>query len=83
MDTNAVLDIGLGALLLAGKLAAPILVGSRIVASLSILVPTYRIDDRATQKFGQLIAGAARRLSAGLADGASAPKDSAPKEQHP
>lgn len=31
MDTNAVLDIGLGALLLAGKLAAPILVTALVV----------------------------------------------------
>ncbi|GAA3668533.1 IclR family transcriptional regulator [Microbacterium marinilacus] len=59
-------------------IAAPILVGSRIVASLSILVPTYRIDDRSTDQFGRLIAAAAHRLSAGLTDPAPGPK-----EKHP
>lgn len=56
-------------------IAAPIAVGPRVIASLSILVPTYRIDDRTTQQYGQLIAGAAGRLSTGLTDGAAVPKE--------
>lgn len=46
--------------------AAPIQAGERVVAALSILVPTYRIDNTITAEFGELLAGAAARLSASL-----------------
>ncbi|MCD1268013.1 helix-turn-helix domain-containing protein [Microbacterium sp. MEC084] len=56
-------------------LAAPVMAGRRVVASLSILVPTYRIDERATRQFGRLLSAAARRISAGLTDGTVPPKE--------
>lgn len=48
--------------------AAPITAAGRVVAVLSILVPTYRMSDPAAQQCGELLAAAARRLSARLTD---------------
>ncbi len=50
-------------------IAAPITAAGRIVAAISILVPTYRMSDASAQQCGALLAAAARRLSAGLTDG--------------
>lgn len=50
-------------------LAAPITASGRVVAALSILVPSYRLSDESAQRCGALLASAARRLSAGLTDG--------------
>lgn len=55
--------------------AAPVTAGRRVLASLSILVPTYRIDERTTQQFGRLLADAARRVSVGLTDGPRPPEE--------
>jgi DNA-binding IclR family transcriptional regulator len=50
-------------------IASPITAAGRIVAALSILVPSYRMSDASAQQCGALVAAAARRLSAGLTDG--------------
>jgi DNA-binding IclR family transcriptional regulator len=48
--------------------AAPITAAGRVVAALSILVPTYRMSEASALECGALLAAAARRLSAGLTD---------------
>lgn len=50
-------------------IASPITAAGRIVAAISILVPSYRLSDASGQQCGALLAAAARRLSAGLTDG--------------
>ncbi|MFT4229467.1 MAG: helix-turn-helix domain-containing protein [Microbacterium sp.] len=50
-------------------IAAPITAAGRIVAAMSVLVPSYRMSDASAQQCGALLAAAARRLSAGLTDG--------------
>ncbi|MFJ2542445.1 IclR family transcriptional regulator [Microbacterium sp. NPDC087589] len=50
-------------------IASPISTGERIVAVISILVPSYRMTEKSSQQCGALLATAARRLSAGLTDG--------------
>ncbi|WP_375386310.1 IclR family transcriptional regulator [uncultured Microbacterium sp.] len=50
-------------------LAAPITAAGRIVAAISILVPSYRLTEKSAQQCGVLLATAARRLSAGLTNG--------------
>lgn len=49
--------------------ASPITAAGRIVAALSILVPSYRMTDTSAKQCGALLAAAARRLSAGLTNG--------------
>lgn len=49
--------------------AAPVTAAGRVVAVISILVPSYRMTERSAQQCGVLLAAAARRLSAGLTDG--------------
>jgi flagellar biosynthetic protein FliQ len=51
MDTNAVLDIGLQALLLAGKLCAPILVTALVVGFLVSLVQSITQIQEVTLSF--------------------------------
>ena len=51
MDTNAVLDIGLQALLLAGKLSAPILVTALVVGFLVSLVQSITQIQEVTLSF--------------------------------
>lgn len=48
--------------------ASPITAAGRVVAALSILVPTYRMSEASARDCGALLAAAARRLSAGLTD---------------
>ncbi|MDN3497177.1 helix-turn-helix domain-containing protein [Planococcus sp. APC 4015] len=47
-------------------IAAPISAAGRIVAALSLLVPSYRMPESAALAHGALLAAAADRLSAGL-----------------
>jgi IclR family acetate operon transcriptional repressor len=47
-------------------LAAPIRSVHRIVAALSLVVPSYRLTDRITAKYGRLLASAADEVSAQL-----------------
>lgn len=49
-------------------LSAPIRAGGRVVAALSILVPTYRIDEAKSARFGQLLLEAAEQVSRGLGE---------------
>lgn len=56
-------------------IAAPIRAGSRIVASLSVLVPSYRIDATSRALIGTWLAATTRRLSAVLTDGATAAEE--------
>lgn len=50
-------------------IASPIAAGERIVAVISILVPSYRMTEKSSQQCGALLAAAARRMSAGLTNG--------------
>lgn len=50
-------------------IASPIAAGERIVAVISILVPSYRMTEKSSQQCGALLADAARRMSAGLTNG--------------
>lgn len=50
-------------------IASPIAAGERIVAVISILVPSYRMTEKSCQQCGALLAAAARRMSAGLTNG--------------
>lgn len=50
-------------------IASPVTAAGRIVAVLSILVPSYRMTETSAQQCGALVAAAARRLSAGLTNG--------------
>nr|WP_272905209.1 IclR family transcriptional regulator C-terminal domain-containing protein [Sediminivirga luteola] len=56
-------------------ISAPIRAGERVVAALSILVPTYRVDDVKAARFGQLLLEAAREVSHGLGEGSGAGDD--------
>lgn len=56
-------------------IASPITAAARIVAAISILVPSYRMSDASAQRYGALLAAAARRLSAGLTGGAPLPQE--------
>lgn len=55
--------------------AAPISAAGRIVAALSILVPSYRITPASAHDYGVLLADATHRLSADLTGGAHLPED--------
>ena len=44
-------------------IAAPIVVGKKTIAALSMLVPLYRIDEAKIRDYGQTIAHEARRIS--------------------
>lgn len=50
-------------------IASPVTASGRVVAALSILVPSYRTTPQSVQQHGALLAAAARRLSAGLTNG--------------
>jgi len=50
-------------------IASPVTASSRIVAALSILVPSYRTTPQSVQQHGELLSAAARRLSSGLTHG--------------
>ncbi|MGK3949990.1 IclR family transcriptional regulator [Microbacterium sp. K2] len=50
-------------------IASPIAAGERIVAVISVLVPSYRMTEKSSQQCGALLAAAARRMSAGLTNG--------------
>lgn len=50
-------------------IASPITAAGRIVAAISILVPSYRMPDASAQQCGAVLAASARRLSATLSDG--------------
>lgn len=50
-------------------IASPVSAAGRVVAALSILVPSYRMTPESAQRCGELLAGAARRISAGFTDG--------------
>lgn len=66
MDTNAVLDIGLQALLLAGKLAAPVLVTALVVGfAVSLLQSITQIQEVTLSFVPKAIAVAAALLIAG------------------
>ena len=66
MDTNAVLDIGLQALLLAGKLCAPVLVTALVVGFAVSLRPSITQIQEVTRSFvPKAIAVAAALLIAG------------------
>lgn len=43
-------------------IAAPILMGTRVVAALSVIAPSYRISDAAAQVIGQLVAAEAAAI---------------------
>jgi IclR family acetate operon transcriptional repressor len=60
--------------------AAPVRSNHRIVAALSIVVPSYRITDDDVARYGRLLVAETDRISAGLS---GAPSRSASKEQHP
>lgn len=47
-------------------IAAPVTAASRVVAALSLLVPSYRMTESDARRGGRLLAAAARRISAGL-----------------
>ncbi len=66
MDTNAVLDIGLQAILLAGKLAAPILITALVVGfAVSLLQSITQIQEVTLSFVPKAIAVAAALLIAG------------------
>lgn len=66
MDTNAVLDIGLQALLLAGKLCAPVLVTALVVGfAVSLLQSITQIQEVTLSFVPKAIAVAAALLIAG------------------
>ena len=50
-------------------IASPIAAAGRVVAALSILVPSYRMTQESAERCGVLLAAAAHRLSAGLTNG--------------
>jgi DNA-binding IclR family transcriptional regulator len=50
-------------------IASPVAAAGRVVAALSILVPSYRMTPMSAEQYGVLLAAAARRLSAGLTTG--------------
>lgn len=55
-------------------ISAPIRAGHRVVAALSILVPTYRIDQVKAARFGQLLLEAAQQVSHGLGENKENPR---------
>ncbi len=66
MDTNAVLDIGLQAILLAGKLAAPILITALVVGfAVSLLQSITQIQEVTLSFVPKAIAVAAALLISG------------------
>jgi DNA-binding IclR family transcriptional regulator len=58
-------------------IAAPIRSNHRIIAALSIVVPSYRITDDDVDRYGELLVAESTRISAGLsgADGLPVSKD--------
>jgi len=50
-------------------IAAPVSAAGRVVAALSLLVPSYRVSGATAQEYGGLLASAAGRLTAGLTAG--------------
>ena len=66
MDTNAVLDIGLQAIILAGKLAAPILITALVVGfSVSLMQSITQIQEVTLSFVPKAMAVAAALLIAG------------------
>lgn len=55
-------------------IAAPIQSGARIVAAMSLVIPSYRITELHVARYGRSLAAAASRLSAGLAMGSTSHK---------
>ncbi|WP_407359083.1 IclR family transcriptional regulator [Microbacterium sp. LTA6] len=55
-------------------IAAPVMASDRIIAALSILVPSYRVTPQSAEQCGLLLASAAHRLSAGLTNGTTLEK---------
>ncbi|GAA1822993.1 IclR family transcriptional regulator [Nesterenkonia flava] len=49
-------------------ISAPVRAGGRVVAALSVLVPTYRIDQTKAARFGGLLLEAAQQVSHGLGE---------------
>lgn len=49
-------------------ISAPIRAGGRVVAAMSVLVPTYRIDELKGAQYGQLLLEAAGQVSHGLGE---------------
>jgi IclR family acetate operon transcriptional repressor len=54
-------------------IAAPVRSGARIVAALSLVVPSYRMTDELIQVHGGLLVAAAERLSSGLSSSSELP----------
>lgn len=55
-------------------IAAPILSDARVVAAMSLVIPSYRVTDRDAGRFGRELAAITRRISAGLGKGKSSIK---------
>lgn len=53
-------------------IAAPIRSNSRVVAVLSLVIPSYRVSELDADRYGQALAAVARRVSAGLGKDAMA-----------